>query len=172
MVSYFNWRKLLIYPFIFWGIIFFVFGCAKNPQKQEQPSSAIVFFSINEFKFNDIGIVRKAPTKTTLEIFNMGQVLLSFSASNTGVCINKECYSKEVFIRRFFKNEALSELNFKDILEGKEILKGEGRKNLEQGFYQSIQKGKNTIFYEVSKKRIYFKELQSNFILEIEHKQL
>ncbi|PZT48166.1 hypothetical protein B6S12_05445 [Helicobacter valdiviensis] len=169
MVSYLNWRKLLIYALKFLGVAFLVFGCAKAPQKLEQTSSTTIFFSINQFKFYDLGFIKKYPTKTTLEIFNMGHLLFTFSASNTGVCLNDTCYSKEIFIRRFFKNEALGGLNFKDILEGKEILGGEGKEKQERGFIQKIQKGNNKIFYEVSKNRIYFKESQSKFTLEINY---
>ena len=163
MVSRFNWRRILI---AFSAILLFG-GCASRPQNLTKSTPKVVFFSTNAFKFYDTGFIKEYPNKTSLQIFNAGVLLLDFSVNKNRVCINDDCYAKESVIRKFFQNDSLNALDFRDILLGKVIFEGKNLQKNSNGFTQNINFGNSKITYKVNSDSIFFKENKSKFTLEI-----
>lgn len=163
MVSYLNRRKFLIFL-----LLIGLGGCAKIPPSLEKTTPKIIFFATKDFRFYDTGLIKSYSNgDMALEIFNAGHLLLEFLISQNGICLNQQCYAKESLIRKFFGNDGLLELDFKAVLEGREILGGKGKKALKEGFSQRISDGNNEVVYEVGAGVISFRELKSGFSLLI-----
>ncbi len=163
MVSYFNRRKFLIFL-----LLIGLGGCAKIPPSLEKTTPKIIFFATKDFRFYDTGLVKSYSNgDMALEIFNAGHLLLEFFISQNRVCFNRQCYAKDSLIRKLFGNDGLLELDFKAILEGREILGGKNKRVLKEGFEQRINDGNNQVIYEVGASEISLRELKSGFSLVI-----
>lgn len=103
----------------------------------------------------------------SLEIFNAGHLLLEFYVSKNRICLNQQCYATASLIRKLFGNDGLLELDFKAILEGREIFMGKNKKILKEGYEQRINDANNQVVYKVTTGTISFKELKSGFSLII-----
>lgn len=161
MVPHFNRRKLLVFLFVV-----LVGGCMKAPSNLEQTIPKIIFFSTKDFKFYDTGFIKTyANGDISLEIFNVGHLLLRFLVFQDRICINQQCYAKASAVRQFFGNDAMRGIDFSEILQGKEIFGGKNKENLKNGYEQKLQIGSSKIVYQVTDKQIYFKENTSGFTL-------
>lgn len=168
MVSYFNRRRVLV-TLLLSFVFLIVLGCAKHSLKIQQVTPKMIFFSTKDFRFYDTGFIKVLPNETTLEIFNVGYLLFSLSSFKNKICLNQQCYAKDTIIRKYFGDDSLRGLDFRLLLQGKEIFLGENKVFLEDSFYQVIKRGKLEIYYEVSKKGIFFEEKQNKFVLKIEN---
>ena len=168
MVSYFNRRRILTILLFSFGFLI-VLGCAKHSPKLQQITPKIIFFSTKDFRFYDTGFIKVLPNETTLEVFNTGHLLFSLSSFKNKICLNQQCYAKDTIIRKYFGDDSLRGLDFRLLLQGKEIFLGENKVLLENGFYQTIKRGNLEIYYEVSKEEIFFEERENKFILKIEN---
>ena len=83
------------------------------------------------------------------------------------ICLNQQCYAKNTITRKLFGNDGLLELDFKAILEGKEILGGKNKVVFNEGYEQRINDINYQITYQVTAQMISFKELNSGFTLII-----
>ncbi|EES89840.1 hypothetical protein [Helicobacter canadensis] len=163
MVSYLNRRKFLIFLFL---VAFG--GCAKPSLSLEKTTPKIIFFSTKDFRFYDTGLIKSYSNgDISLEIFNAGHLLLEFYVSKNRICLNQQCYATASLIRKLFGNDGLLELDFKAILEGREIFMGKNKKILKEGYEQRINDANNQVVYKVTTGTISFKELKSGFSLII-----
>ena len=163
MVSYFNRRKFLIFL-----LLVVLGGCAKPSLSLEKTTPKIIFFSTKDFRFYDVGLIKSYSNgDISLEIFNAGHLLLEFLVFKNRICLNQQCYAKNTITRKLFGNDGLLELDFKAILEGKEILGGKNKAVFNEGYEQRINDINYQITYQVTAQMISFKELNSGFTLII-----
>ena len=163
MVSYFNRRKFLIFL-----LLVVLGGCAKPSLSLEKTTPKIIFFSTKDFRFYDVGLIKSYSNgDISLEIFNAGHLLLEFLVFKNRICLNQQCYAKNTITRKLFGNDGLLELDFKAILEGKEILGGKNKVVFNEGYEQRINDINYQITYQVTAQMISFKELNSGFTLII-----
>ena len=163
MVSYFNRRKFLIFL-----LLVVLGGCAKPSLSLEKTTPKIIFFSTKDFRFYDAGLIKSYSNgDISLEIFNAGHLLLEFLVFKNRICLNQQCYAKNTISRKLFGNDGLLELDFKAILEGKEILGGKNKVVFNEGYEQRINDINYQITYQVTAQMISFKELNSGFTLII-----
>ncbi|MCL9819386.1 hypothetical protein [Helicobacter colisuis] len=163
MVSYFNRRKFLIFL-----LLVVLGGCAKPSLSLEKTTPKIIFFSTKDFRFYDAGLIKSYSNgDISLEIFNAGHLLLEFLVFKNRICLNQQCYAKNTITRKLFGNDGLLELDFKAILEGKEILGGKNKAVFNEGYEQRINDINYQITYQVTAQMISFKELNSGFTLII-----
>ena len=163
MVSYFNRRKFLIFL-----LLVVLGGCAKPSLSLEKTTPKIIFFSTKDFRFYDVGLIKSYSNgDISLEIFNAGHLLLEFLVFKNRICLNQQCYAKNTITRKLFGNDGLLELDFKAILEGKEILGGKNKVVFNEGYEQRINDINYQITYQVTAQMISFKEFNSGFTLII-----
>ena len=163
MVSYFNRRKFLIFL-----LLVVLGGCAKPSLSLEKTTPKIIFFSTKDFRFYDAGLIKSYSNgDISLDIFNAGHLLLEFLVFKNRICLNQQCYAKNTITRKLFGNDGLLELDFKAILEGKEILGGKNKAVFNEGYEQRINDINYQITYQVTAQMISFKELNSGFTLII-----
>ncbi|MCL9820523.1 hypothetical protein NCR96_02000 [Helicobacter sp. 14348-15] len=163
MVSHFNRRKFLIFL-----LLVVLGGCAKPSLSLEKTTPKIIFFSTKDFRFYDAGLIKSYSNgDISLEIFNAGHLLLEFLVFKNRICLNQQCYAKNTITRKLFGNDGLLELDFKAILEGKEILGGKNKAVFNEGYEQRINDINYQITYQVTAQMISFKELNSGFTLII-----
>ena len=163
MVSYFNRRKFLIFL-----LLVVLGGCAKPSLSLEKTTPKIIFFSTKDFRFYDAGLINSYSNgDISLEIFNAGHLLLEFLVFKNRSCLNEQCYAKNTITRKLFGNDGLLELDFKAILEGKEILGGKNKVVFNEGYEQRINDINYQITYQVTAQMISFKEFNSGFTLII-----
>ena len=163
MVSYFNRRKFLIFL-----LLVVLGGCAKPSLSLEKTTPKIIFFSTKDFRFYDAGLIKSYSNgDISLEIFNAGHLLLEFLVFKNRICLNQQCYAKNTITRKLFGNDGLLELDFKAILEGKEILGGKNKAVFNEGYEQRINDINYQITYQVTAQMISFKERNSGFTLII-----
>ena len=163
MVSYFNRRKFLIFL-----LLVVLGGCAKPSLSLEKTTPKIIFFSTKDFRFYDAGLIKSYSNgDISLEIFNAGHLLLEFLVFKNRICLNQQCYAKNTITRKLFGNDGLLELDFKAILEGKEILGGKNKVVFNEGYEQRINDINYQITYQVTAQMISFKEFNSGFTLII-----
>ena len=163
MVSYFNRRKFLIFL-----LLVVLGGCAKPSLSLEKTTPKIIFFFTKDFRFYDAGLIKSYSNgDISLEIFNAGHLLLEFLVFKNRICLNQQCYAKNTITRKLFGNDGLLELDFKAILEGKEILGGKNKVVFNECYDQIINDINYQISYQVTAQMISFKELNSGFTLII-----
>ena len=111
MVSYFNRRKFLIFL-----LLVVLGGCAKPSLSLEKTTPKIIFFSTKDFRFYDAGLIKSYSNgDISLEIFNVGHLLLEVLVFKNRICLNQQCYAKNTITRKLFGNDGLLELDFKAI---------------------------------------------------------
>ena len=129
----------------------------KQLVKEKNQESAFIVIKTDKMRYADMGFIYKSDSFVKVEIYGMGQPLLSLDINSANVCMSTfECMSKKDF------NEKMLSTNYPDtvlenIFRGEAIFDKEGLDKTSTGFIQKLKKdNKYDITYSViSGKRIF-----------------
>ncbi|WP_228026626.1 MULTISPECIES: hypothetical protein [Campylobacter] len=142
--------------FLFLSIFCIVFfGCATlNPQRSDALQVTIISPML---KINDTGFLHAYKNSLNLQIYSIGVNSANIKI-NSQICVNRACYDKLEFNRKFFLQEHYE--NFlSDILQKKHIYNSKGVIQTSCGFDQNISN--NSIKYEVCDNYVKFIDTQN-----------
>ena len=148
------------------GFIFVLSGCAKKHYMKQE--SAFIVFKTPTLKHADLGFIYENNDTLKVELYSVGQVLMSFEITSQRVCMSMfECMSKAQF-----NTQVLVKAYPKDILDNifraKEIFGGLYKSKIRNGFTQKIKKDKKyNISYMVLKKKIIFRDIINGISIKI-----
>ena len=141
-------------------------SCMKQPYLKEK--SAFIVFKTPSFKFADMGFIYENKEEIKLEIYTMGQVMMSLRVSNSHVCLSLlECMSHESFNQKVLSADYPKE-TLSNILRGLSIFDKEGYKGEKQHFKQHIfKKDSYDIDYKVLDDSIVFNDKMNDILIKV-----
>ena len=152
-------------------IIIMIFGFLINgciPKTYEKEESVFILFKTPSLKHADLGFIAKAKDGIKVEIYGVGQPLMSLRIDKKSVCLSLlACMDKKQFntevLSRFYPLDTLE-----NIFQGKKIFGGKGYKMTEHGFEQMIVKQESyNINYSILKNQIVFKDTINDIVIQV-----
>lgn len=136
----------------------FFLACAPKPSLLLSSDPKLILLATPGFRFNDTGFVKHYNDKISVEIYSIGQVMLVLEIRSDSICLNGECHSKARVNEEIFGSKVAYETLLEEVIEGKDIFKGEG-KLTEQGLIrQHLVSPDYDIVYERSLKGTLFRD--------------
>jgi len=144
-------------------------GCTgKNLVKKENQESAFIVLKIPSIKYAGMGFIYKSDSFVKVEIYSMGQAIMSLDINGMNVCMSTfKCMEKKDF------NTKMLSANYPDtllenIFRGKPIFDGENLEKNSTGFIQHITKDNEyNIDYSVSNKESRFYDKKNKILIKI-----
>jgi len=144
-------------------------GCTgKNLIKEQNQESAFIVLKTSKIKYAGMGFIYKSDSFLKVEIYSMGQPIMSLDINGMNVCMSTfKCMEKKDF------NAKMLSANYPDtflenIFRGKPIFDGENLEENSSGFTQKLIKDdKYNIVYSVKDKQTKFKDKENNILIKI-----
>lgn len=153
-------NRLLLYAMI----VFILSGCVHNGYMSNvQPIFMVL--KTEKLKYADSGFIRENSSHINIELFNASQAMLDLLIGKT-ICINKTCFSKSEFNRRFLGYAYDEELLY-DIATYSPIYASKNLVKTADGFTQNISNDDMDISYTVTKKSLFFTDRKNKIIVKI-----
>ncbi len=146
-------------------LVLFFIGCS-NKQVLTSESYTILFKS-KKFKFYDSGFINQHNNSLKVQIFGVGTPVLDMDIYDKSICLNGNCFEKEVFNNNYLNNSYPKE-TMQNIILAKPIFNSQNLEKNGKNFTQKIyQKEKFDITYKVNSNEIYFKDSLNNILIKI-----
>jgi len=150
-------------------ILLIVNGCTgKNLIKKDNQESAFIVLKTPNMRYADMGFIYKSSSLVKVEIYSMGQPIMSLDINGMNVCMSTfKCMEKKDF------NAKMLSANYPDtllenIFRGKPIFDGKNLDKNSDGFIQQLtEDGKYSIVYSVKDKQTKFKDKENNILIKI-----
>ncbi len=151
-------------------ITFLLFcGCTgKELISEENQESAFIVIKTPTMKYADLGFIYKKQDLVKVEIYSMGQALLSIDINGMNVCMSTfECMSKEDFNEKML-HHAYPPTLLENIFRGKAIFDKEGLEKNTNGFTQKVsKKGEYDINYSVTATERRFRDKRNKILIKV-----
>jgi len=134
---------------------------------KEYAKSESVIFTLKTapLKFSDQAYIRHDATSLQVELFSAGVAIEKFEIENM-ICTNEGCMSKSSFNEKYL-NSAYEADTLQHILLAQPIFEGKNRRELANGFIQTLRSRAYDIIYKVENKKIYFKDKKNHILIKI-----
>ena len=136
--------------FIFF-IPFLFIGCSYKT------TPVIIGFKKNNFSINDQAFLKENRFAKKIEVYNVGKLIFVLTIKDKYICINKQCYSKKLFIKNL---NPTYPINLFSLIIDKKPLPNMKIKKTKNGF---IQKNRD-FYYIVTKNKSLFKDKKTKFL--------
>ena len=153
-------------------ILLLINGCAgKQSIKKENQESAYIIIKTPTMRYADMGFIYKKTDLTKVEIYALGQPLMSLDINPMNVCMSTfKCMEKSDFNAKMLSS-SYPDTILENIFRAKPIF---DKKNLEknsEGFTQKIKKEKEyDITYSVTTKKRTFRDKINKIKIEVRAK--
>ncbi len=151
-------------------VLFLIFsGCAtKNSVAKEDQESAFIVIRTPSMQYADQGFIYKKPDWTKIEIYGMGQPLLSIEINGMNICMSTfECMSKRDFNAKVLDAHYPPTL-LEHIFRGEAIFDKQGFVPSRDGFSQKVtKKGEYDISYTVTATERKFRDKINNILIKV-----
>ncbi len=153
-------------------ILLLINGCAgKQSIKKENQESAYIIIKTPTMRYADMGFIYKKTDLTKVEIYALGQPLMSLDINPMNVCMSTfKCMEKKDFNTKMLSS-SYPDTILENIFRAKPIF---DKKNLEkssEGFTQKIKKDKEyDITYSVTTKKRTFRDKINKIKIEVRAK--
>jgi hypothetical protein len=142
------------------------FGCANKVtiKSVEISQSALIFFKLGKLKYFDSGFIKNHNNGLLLEIYTAGVPTLRIITDSENICLNQECYTKEVFVKLHFGKDYYKDI-LDDIFSGQPIFGGVNLVFNNSKKYQKIELVDDIIEYTLENGNIEF--IAKNILIRI-----
>ncbi len=145
--------------------IFLFLGCSSKEVLKS--GSYTILFKTNSFKFYDSGFINQNKKSISIKIFGLGTPILDMNIYKKSICLNGNCFKKEVFnnnyLSKFYPKEIM-----RNIMLAQPIFNSQNLTKEKNNFSQEIfQEDKFNIVYRVDKNKIYFKDRLNKILIKI-----
>ena len=141
----------------------------KHLVKEENQESAFIVIKTDKMRYADMGFIYKGDSFVKVEIYSMGQPIVSLDINSVNVCMSTfECMEKKDF------NKKMLSVNYPDtllenIFRGKAIFNAEGLEKKDNGFIQKVKKSKKyDITYSVISKKRIFRDKINKIVIKVQ----
>ncbi len=157
-------KKILLFTTI---LVLLVSGCTQKLPMREQ--SALIVIKTPTMRYADMGFISKYDGYTKLQIYGLGQPILSFDINKHTICMSLlECMSKSEFNRKMLSQNYPDD-TLEHIINGEPIINGANLLQNSSGFTQSIvQNGLYDIEYSVTNKNIAFNDKINKITIKVD----
>ena len=125
----------------------------------------LITLKTKQLRFNDVGFIRNDGDAVQAELFSAGQAVERFEI-NRLVCVSRGCMTKAAFNADYL-HEAYPETLMQNVLLGRPIFGGLGRRESEGGLLQQIEGKDYDIIYRVKRGETYFKDRRNKILVKI-----
>ena len=144
-------------------------GCAGKeliPEKNQE--SAFIIIKTPTMRYADMGFLYKKTDLVKVEIYSMGQPLLTLDINGMNVCMSTfKCMSKEDFNKKMLHDSYPPTL-LEHIFKAQPIFEKEGYEKISNGFTQKIKKeGAYDITYSVTSDKRTFRDKINKIKIEV-----
>jgi hypothetical protein len=153
---------------LFMSIVLLLFiGCTQKLPVKER--SALIVIKTPTMRYADMGFISKYDGYTKLQIYGLGQPLLSFDINKDTICMSLlECMSKSEFNRKIL-SEYYTDDMLENIFNGRPIMSSVNFVQSINGFTQKIkQNGLYEIEYVVTNKNIFFNDKINKITIKVD----
>jgi len=152
-------------------IVFIFFGCAnKKLIKKENQESAFIVLKTPNIQYADMGFIYKGDSFVKVEIYGMGQPILSLNINGMNVCMSTfECMEKKDFNAKMLSS-SYPDTILENIFKSQPIFDKKNYEKTDNGFIQKIKTDKYDITYSVTNKETKFKDKKNNILIKIKKK--
>lgn len=145
-------------------VIFFI-GCSNKIVLNS--ASYTILFKTEKFKFYDSGFINQNTNSIKVQIFGVGTPVLDMEIYKKSICLNGNCFEKEVFNNNFLSRHYPKEV-MKNIILAKPIFNSKNLiKNGDFLTQKIFQKEKFDITYKFNSEEVYFKDKLNNILIKI-----
>ncbi|SFV56540.1 Putative lipoprotein [hydrothermal vent metagenome] len=144
-------------------------GCTgKNIVKKENQESAFIVIKTAKMRYADMGFIYKSDSFVKVEIYSMGQPVVSLDINPVNVCMSTfECMEKKDFNAKMLSSNYPDTL-LENIFRGKPIFNKEGLEEKPNGFSQKIKKeDKYDITYSVISEKRVFRDKINKIVIKV-----
>jgi len=155
-------RIILIVLILFWS------GCAnKSLIKKENQESAFIVLKTPTIQYADMGFIYKGDSFTKVEIYSMGQPIVSLNINGMNVCMSTfKCMEKKDFNAKMLSSSYPDTL-LENIFRAKPIFNKENLEQKDNGFIQKIKSDNYDITYSVDTNKTKFKDKKNKILIKI-----
>ena len=150
-------------------ILLILNGCTgKNLVKEENQESAFIVLKIPTIKYAGMGFIYKSDSFVKVEIYSMGQPIMSLDINGMNVCMSTfKCMEKKDFNAKMLSANYPNTL-LENIFRGKPIFDGENLEKNSHGFIQKLTKdSKYNIVYSIKDKQTKFKDKENSILIKV-----
>ncbi|NEW61744.1 hypothetical protein GSY74_10640 [Sulfurovum sp. bin170] len=144
-------------------------GCTgKNLIKKENQESAFIVIKTATMKYADMGFIYKSDSFVKVEIYSMGQPLVSLDINPVNVCMSTfECMDKKDFNAKMLSPN-YPETLLENIFRGEPIFNKKGFEENANGFSQKLKKDdKYDITYSVISGKRVFRDKINKIVIKV-----
>ncbi len=149
--------------------VILISGCSsKNIVQEKNQESAFIILKTPKIKYADMGFIYKSDSFIKVEIYQMGQAIMSLTINGMNICLStlkcmeKRDFNKEMLIASY------PDTLLENIFRGKPIFNGKNLKKESNGFSQNIEeKGKYSIKYRVIGNNKMFRDTKNSIKIEV-----
>ncbi|NOZ91451.1 MAG: hypothetical protein GXO60_09225 [Epsilonproteobacteria bacterium] len=143
-------------------------GCTgKNLVKKSNQESAFIILKTPTMRYADMGFIYKGDSFVKVEIYSMGQPIMSLDINGMNVCMSTfKCMDKKDFNSKILVSSYPDTL-LENIFQSKPIFNGKNLIKNNQGFVQNIKSNEYDIHYTVSPKETKFKDIKNKIVIKI-----
>lgn len=121
-----------------------------------------------QISFYDFATLSLKKQSTEIELYKLGKRIGKIVIDKSNICFNTDCRGKWLTSRGFFGEVGYGDL-FEDIILGRDIFNGEGKRINEKGaFVQHFIKSKQEIYYERTNDYTVFQNLTTGVLIGIQ----
>ena len=144
-------------------------GCSsKNIVKEKNQESAFIILKTPKIKYADMGFIYRADSFIKVEIYEMGQAIMSLTINGMNICLSTlKCMEKRDFNKEMLVASYPDTL-LENIFRGKPIFGGKNLKKDNNGFTQNIEeRGEYSIKYRVNGENKIFRDTKNHIKIEV-----
>ena len=150
-------------------ILILFIGCTgKQLIKKENQESAFIVIKTDKMRYADMGFIYRGDSFVKVEIYSMGQPLVSLDINPVNVCMSTfECMEKKDFNAKMLSTNYPDTL-LENIFRGEPIFDREGIENNSTGFIQKLKKDdKYDITYSVISEKRVFRDKINKIVIKV-----
>jgi len=144
-------------------------GCTgKHLIDEKNQESAFIVIKTPNMRYADLGFIYKKPDLVKVEIYNLGQALLTIDINGMNVCMSTfECMSKHDFNAKIL-NQNYPDNLLENIFKAQPIFDKKGFKKTNNGFTQTIHKDNTyNITYSVTSTQQSFRDTINKILIKV-----
>jgi hypothetical protein len=143
----------------------------KSIVKKENQESAFIVIKTATMKYADMGFIYKSDSFVKVEIYGMGQPLVSLDINGMNVCMSTfKCMEKKDFNTKMLSSYYPDTL-LENIFKAKPIFNKKGLKKEPNGFRQKIKKdNRYDITYSVISGKRVFRDKINKILIKVEER--
>ena len=144
-------------------VLFMFTGCSTRVYTLNE--SSLIVIKTPKLRYADLGYIRRNTDEVRADLYVAGQLVQSIEIS-TLICVDDGCMTKGQFNEDYLHPAYPDDLLL-NVLLSLPIFEETSLQKTEGGFIQNRKSDEYNIVYKVEYGKIYFKDIQNNFLIKV-----